>query len=266
MKTFIKKFNNLNHSNLNFSKIISKSISAKDIKINNTSTSYHIAHDPTFNKQEQENFEKEFLPTHPNDKKLEKIKIWGKAPYNLGLFDTSRDTELNRFAWNVNGYFNTVSNVLMRSKIFQNKKIMRFFMKNFNHRYAMEINKAEEPPKLSTNSIFLYKDSTNTTLTRRGIERLFVFMVLTQAFNIPAAAMYLFVAYYFHLLQKNVTLSRTMVKRMDLLPESEQIHLMKIGMFGFPRSELMMINDLVKVEKEEDLSCKKFFFIFFFIY
>ena len=129
-------------------------------------------------------------------------------------------------------------------------------MKNFNHRFAMDINKAEEPPKLTTNSIFLYKDSTNTTLTRRGIERLFIFMILTQAFNLPAAVMYLFVASYFHLLQKNVTLSQVMVKRMDLIPESEQIHLMKIGLFGFPRSVLMNITDLVKVEKEDDLSCK----------
>ena len=129
-------------------------------------------------------------------------------------------------------------------------------MKTFDHRFAMEINKAEEPPKLTTNSIFLYKDSTNATLTRRGMERLIIFAVLTQAFNIPTAVMYLFVAFYFNLLQKNLTLSKVMVKRLDLLPESEQIHLMKIGLFGFPRSELMSIKDLVKVEKEDDLSCK----------
>ena len=256
MKTFIKKFNQNCSFNNSFAKITSKSITARDVKINNSSTSYHVAHDPTFNPKEEENFKKEFFPTHPSDKKLEKIKIWGKAPYDLGLFDETRDTELKRFAWNVNGYINPISKVLFRSKIFQNQKIMRFFIKNFNHRFAMDINKAEEPPKLTTNSIFLYKDSTNTTLTRRGIERLFIFMILTQAFNLPAAVMYLFVASYFHLLQKNVTLSQVMVKRMDLIPESEQIHLMKIGLFGFPRSELMNITDLVKVEKEDDLSCK----------
>ena len=205
MKTFVKKLNQTCNYNHSFAKIISKSISAKDVKINSTSTSYHVALDPTFNPKEEEMFQKEYFPSHPNDKKLEKIKVWGKAPYNLGLFDETRDTELKRFAWNTNGYFNNISKVLYRSKFFQSPKVLRFFMKNFNHRFAMEINKAEEPPKLTTNSIFLYKDSTNATLSRRGMERLIIFAIITQAFNVPTAVMYLFVAFYFNLLQSYIS-------------------------------------------------------------
>ena len=256
----------INHAKLAFQiknnsilNIISKSITARDIKINNISIDTHVAHDPTFNPKEQANFDKEFKATHPSDIKLEKIKIWVKAPLELGLINTDKDTELNRYAWNCNGgYINSIAKVLYRSKVFQNRAVMRFFMKRFDHRFAMEVNKAEEPPKISTNSVFIYKDPTNTTVTRRGMERLFVFMLISQAWNLPSAVMYLFLAFYFQLLQKNVSLTRCMVKRMDLIPETEQLHVMKIGLFGFPRSELVNVKDLIKIEKEDDLSCNYF--------
>lgn len=243
-----------NNSLLN---ILSKNITAKDVKINNVIIDTHIAHDPTFNPREKENFDKEFKATHPTDIKLEKIRIWGKAPVDLGLIDTDKDTELGRYAWNSNGGFiNSIAKVLYRSKVFQNREVMRFLMRKFDHRYTMEINKAEEPPKISSNSVFIYKDPTNTTITRRSMERFFVFMLISQAWNLPSAVMYLFLAFYFQLLQKNVTLTRCMVKRLDLIPETEQLHVMKIGLFGFPRSVLVNIKDLVKIEKEEDLTCK----------
>jgi len=257
MKTFNRTklvFSRKNNSLIN---ILSKKITAKDIKINSVSIDTHIAHDPTFNPKEQANFDKEFRPTHPTDIKLEKIKVWGKAPVNLGLIDTDKDTELGKYSWNSNGgYINSLSKILYRSKVFQNRAVLRFFMRRFDHRFTMEVNKSEEPPKISPNSVFLYKDPTNATLNRRGMERIFVFMLLSQAWNLPSAIMYLFLAFYFQLLQKNVSLSKCMVKRLDLLPESEQLHVMKVGMFGFPRSELVNIKDLVKIEKEDDLSCK----------
>jgi hypothetical protein len=243
--------------------IISKSISAKDLKINNISEEIHIKHDPTFNPNEQANFDKEYNATHPTDIKLEKIRIWGKAPFNLGLFDTNRDTELGRYAWNSNGgYINSISKILYRSKILQNKILLNFFSRNFDHRYAMDINIAEEPPKITPNSVYIYRDVSNTTLTRRGVERLAVFMLISQAWNLPSALMYLFLAFYFQLLQKNVSLSRCMVKRMDLIPETEQLHIMKIGIFGFPRSELVNVKDLIKIEKEDDLTCNNISFKF----
>lgn len=44
-----------------------------------------------------------------------------------------------------------------------------------------------------------------------------------------------------------------MVFRMDLLPEREQLHIIKIGVFGFQRSVLVRIKDLEKIHFEEDL-------------
>ena len=257
----MNSLNRLNIFNLSKNKrilnISLKNITAKDIKINNSSLNITIAHDPTFNPKEQANFDKEYKQTHPTDKFLERFKIWGRAPIDIGLLDTNKDTELGRYAWNcTGGYVNSLSRILYRSKVFQNKYVLRFFMKRFDHRFTMEVNKAEEPPKLTTNSVYIYKDPTNATVNRRSMERVFIFMLLTQAWNLPSAVMYLFLAFYFNLLQKNVTLSRAMVKRLDLLPESEQLHVMKIGLFGFPRSEIMNIKDLIKIEKEEDLSCK----------
>ena len=39
---------------------------------------------------------------------------------------------------------------------------------------------------------------------------------------------------------------------MDLLPETEQLHIIKIGIFGFPRSILANVKDIVKIEVDED--------------
>jgi hypothetical protein len=41
-----------------------------------------------------------------------------------------------------------------------------------------------------------------------------------------------------------------MVKRMDLIPETEQIHLLMIVLFGLPRSILITVNDLIKIDKK----------------
>jgi len=43
-----------------------------------------------------------------------------------------------------------------------------------------------------------------------------------------------------------------MVFRMDLLPETEQIHFLKIGLYGLPKSVVVNISDLVKITKEQD--------------
>ena len=53
-----------------------------------------------------------------------------------------------------------------------------------------------------------------------------------------------------------------MVFRMDLLPETEQIHILKIGMFGLPRSIVVNISDLVKITKEQDTRSKYKFSLF----
>ena len=73
-------------------------------------------------------------------------------------------------------------------------------MKYFEHRHTLDINKAEQPPKISPNSVFLYKDTSNYFIQRRSAERYLVFMLLTQAWTIPAALMYIYLAHYFNLL------------------------------------------------------------------
>ena len=45
-----------------------------------------------------------------------------------------------------------------------------------------------------------------------------------------------------------------MVFRVDLIPETEQLHFIKIGLFGFQRSILVDIKDLEKIHFEEDLT------------
>ncbi len=75
---------------------------------------------------------------------------------------------------------------------------MNLFIRFFEHRYAMDINKAEEQPRIATNSIFLYRDPSNYYIQRRSAERYLVFMIFVQAWNFPTALMYMFVAYYFN--------------------------------------------------------------------
>lgn len=48
-----------------------------------------------------------------------------------------------------------------------------------------------------------------------------------------------------------------MVFRMDLLPEFEQIHFLKIGMFGFQRSIVVNIKDLERVHYNKDYNYQK---------
>jgi hypothetical protein len=37
---------------------------------------------------------------------------------------------------------------------------------------------------------------------------------------------------------------------MDLIPESKQVHIIKIGLFGIQRSVLIDLKDLVKIDME----------------
>lgn len=143
----------------------------------------------------------------------------------------------------------------------QTRGWLRFFIKNFEHRNTLDLNKAEEPAKLTPNSVFLYRDHSNYFITRRSAERFLVFMLLTQALTLPAAFMYIFLGVYFHYVQKTLATTQQLVMRMDLLPETEQLHILKIGAFGFPKSVLCNVNDLKKMNWEEDKICKLMLFL-----
>jgi hypothetical protein len=230
-----------------------RSITTSDIIRDNKEISQKEKYDPL---KEPEKFEKEFTPKHWLYKYTEGIKLWFMAPFHFKIWHTDKDTELGRYAFNCNAYANNLSNILLRNKFLQRSSVMNFFILQFDHRFAMDVNKAEEPPKITTNSVFLYKDTTNSVINRRSVERFSVFMMLTMAWNIPSLIMYGFLACYFQLLQKNYFTSVRMVLRMDLIPETEQLHVIKCGAFGIPYSVLINVRDLVKIEKEEDLLCK----------
>jgi hypothetical protein len=238
-----------------------KFITTSDIIKDNPELSSKLKYDPI---KEPEKFEKEFGLHHWLYKYTEGIKLWFMAPFDFKIWNTDKDTELNRYSWNVNAYPNSLSNILMRNKFLQTSYVANYFMRLFDHRSAMEVNKAEEPPKINSNSVFLYKDTTNTVINRRSVERFTVFMMLTMAWNVPSLIMYGFLACYFQLLQKNYFTSVRMVLRMDLLPETEQLHVVKCGAFGLPYSVLINIKDLVKIDKEEDLLCINIIFYKFF--
>jgi hypothetical protein len=230
-----------------------KSITTQDIIRDNPDISGKPKYDPS---KEPEKWDKEYNFKHWLYKYTEGVKLWFMAPFHMKIWNTDKDTELGRFGWNCNGYSNSLSNILFRSKSLQNSTVLNYFIRHFDHRFAMEVNKAEEPPRISSNSVFLYKDTTNSVINRRSVERFAAFMMLTMAWNVPSLILYGFLAGYFQLLQKNYFTSVRMVLRMDLIPETEQLHVVKCGMFGIPYSVLMNIKSLVKIEKEEDLLCK----------
>jgi hypothetical protein len=230
-------------------------ISSKDVGFTDKEIKIDIKYDPRDPKN-LENFKKEYLPTHWLSKYTEGLWLWLFAPLNLGLWSYDRDTEQNRYRWNCHGaYTNSLAKMLYRTEAFQQRWLMRFFMKRFDHRNALEYNKAEEQPRISPNSVFIFKDPSNFIQNRRIAERIALFLIISQAWNVPTFFAYFGVVVAFSVYQKTYFCSKIMVKRMDLIPEMEQLHMIKIGLFGFPRSVLVNIKDLVKIEKEEDHNC-----------
>jgi len=46
--------------------------------------------------------------------------------------------------------------------------------------------------------------------------------------------------------------ARAMVMRMDIIPETEQFHIVKVGLFGLPYSTLVDIKKLERIHFEKD--------------
>lgn len=231
-----------------------KNINSKD-SIANNQTIHRV---PKFQPWQREEFKKEYQNTHWLAEYTDKIRLWFHAPFMLRIWNTDRDTELGRYSWNNNGYNNSLSNILYRSESLQSKKLMDLARKRCDHRFSLSINKAEEPPKMDLNSVFIYRDSTYTIVNRRSVEKFAFLMVVTMAWNPSSLLMYAFLGWYFQLLTKNYFASKCNVVRMDLLPSTEQLHFVKIGIMGYPRSILVNISDLVKIDKCEDPYCMIF--------
>jgi hypothetical protein len=236
-------------------KFIKKNISKTDVIKLNPVVNSKLKYNPA--KQPKE-FEKEYLDDHWLSAYLDKISIWYRAPFRLGIWSTDKDTEFGRFSWNSNGALNnTLSKILERTKKLQTKTIMKFCINFFEHRNSININRAEEPPKISPNSIFIYRDVTNTHIKRKTYERLGLFMLVTMAWNIPTFIMYTYILGYFSILTKNFFSASCMAIRMDLIPETEQVHIVKLGFFGIPKSILVNIKNLNRINFEEDTLCIK---------
>ena len=229
-----------------------KNISSKDsLQYNAT-----INKKPKFYPWEPEEFKKEYQNTHWLTDYTDKLRLWYHAPFMIRLWNSDKDTELGRYSWNSNGYNNSLSNILYRNESLQTKRLMDLARRRCDHRYSLSVNKAEEPPKIDLNSVFLYRDSTYTIVTRRSVEKFAFLMVVTMAWNPSSLIMYGFLGWYFQLITKNYFASKCNVVRMDLLPSTEQLHMIKIGMMGFPISTVVNISDIVKIDKCEDPYCK----------
>lgn len=229
-----------------------KNITSREVIENNPTINYN----PKFQPWQKEEFKKEYQNTHWLSYYVDRLSLWYMAPFNLRIWNTDKDTELGRFTWNTNAYNNSLSNMLHRNEKLQTRQLMDFMVKRYDHRFTLSVNKAEEPPKMASNSVFLYRDSTYTIVNRRSVERFAFLMVVSLAWNPSSLLMYAFLGWYFQLLTKNYFASRCNVIRMDLLPATEQLHMVKIGPMGFPRSVLVNVKDLVKIDKDEDPNCK----------
>jgi hypothetical protein len=137
-------------------KFSQKNIQSKDVLERNTVFNVKGKFDPSKNPAE---FQKEFGNTHWLAVYLDKVWLWYRAPFRLRIWNTDKDTELGRFSWDTNAYSNSLSNILYRNEKLQSRSLMNFMVNRLDHRSSLEVNKAEEPPKISPNSVFLYRDS-----------------------------------------------------------------------------------------------------------
>lgn len=151
---------------------------------------------------EPEKFQEEFGERHPFYKKyLQPLNDLGYSGFRIGWFNTDRDSEMGSGRWNCNGvYPNKLASVLFRSKSLQKVSIMNLYNRLFDKRYIEEFNKAEPQPQFNTNSVFLYKDASNYFVSRRGLERLFIFFFLAQGVNFTGALLYIYIGWFFALI------------------------------------------------------------------
>lgn len=229
-----------------------KYISTTEINKQNKHFKNSLKYDPN---TQPEEFEKEYLEHHWLSKLKNKVLSVLHIGFITRFFQHDKDAEIGRYSWRSSGYRNTLANILYRSESLQKRSLMRLYINRFEHRYAIEVNKAEEPPKISPNSVFLYKDPHNRIINKRAFERYSVFLLLSLAWNMPTFLMYALMAFHVQLIQKVLATSVSMVIRMDLIPESEQLHVVKVGYGGFPKNYSVSVKDLVKISKEEENVC-----------
>ncbi len=147
-------------------------------------------------------FDEEFAEKTPFwNKYCKPFNDLGYSGYRIGWFNVDRDSELGAGRWNCNGvYPNKLASVLFRSKILQTKWLMNLYVRLFDRKFVENFNLAEPQPRISTNSVFLYKDNSDYFVNRRGLERLLIFFFLAQGLNFTGVLLYVYIGWYFALI------------------------------------------------------------------
>jgi hypothetical protein len=175
-------------------KIISCNITTSDIK-----SQIEVSNKALFNPYLQpEEFEKAFTYKHKNGKYIEWAKKWATKPITIGWWNVDKDIEQGSARFNCGGaYPNKLSNLFYRSKALQSPFIMKLAMRFLDRRTEVEGNVAEQQPKISSNSVFVYRDPSNYFINRRGAERLALAFLIVQGVNLSGLFMYAFLGVWF---------------------------------------------------------------------
>jgi len=123
---------------------------------------------------------------------------WTIVPFYMGWWNQHRDIQAGNARYNCGGaYPNTLAKLFYRSEFLQSNFMLNFAMKRLDKRKTIEFNRAENIPKITSNSVFVYKDPSNWNINRRGVERLFLAFVLAGGLNFTGVLLYTFVGLYF---------------------------------------------------------------------
>lgn len=192
--------------------------SLKHFSSSSKTTTYHrnlsFNHSLKFNPYTQpEEFFKEYGNKHASfwRKYCKPFNDLGYSGFRIGWFNTERDSELGAGRWNCNGvYPNKLSNILFRSKTLQTTRVLDLYIRLFgNRRHGLSYNIAEKQPGITTNSVFLYKDTSNFFVNRRGFERLFLSFFLVGGLNFSGVLLYLYIGWFFSVIV-SINLSKTL--------------------------------------------------------
>lgn len=212
--------------------------------------------------EEEKKLVDNFALTHPlHVNFVTKIMLWIKAPFLLKIWDTDKDSETFKYAWNSNGkgvYPNSLSNILFRTKTLHRESLMRFFIRWFPYRHTVDQNVAEEPPKITPNSVFVYLDKSNLVNNKVYVQKMFLLALIVQAFDMWTFGLYAFILYSLGHLGRVNDMSKSAVIRMDIIPEIEKIHIVKVGNLGRLVGQIVDPKDLVKISIEEVNSIQRF--------
>jgi len=153
-------------------------------------------------------------------------------------------------------------NIVSKFFLTKSRGFLQFFAENFQETKAESEVERFIPPKVHENSVFLYqsKELANSVRKLRALEWVGLFF-FGAVMHQPLFAVPTFAAFYY--IYGNAffyELSRRLVTRMDLLPHLEMIQVQRVGFLGTVYSRLFHVDDLEKVDYEEELQDKENYF------